>query len=930
MADVITRFRVDSTEYESKVKRASQGILQFGKSLQDTGKSFTTADKNAVNFARDLGKMDTASNTAKGKVNELSTAFLNLSTQYRRMTDEEKRSPFGRALAQSIEQLKQRTLEAKRELASMNNEIGGSSLTGGGSFGNILDTFGSKLGISGNLTEMLTSKTAMLTAGIGASVAIVGKATEAWVSYNTQLAKQDQITSVTTGLKGADSNRMTDAARALVDTYDVDFRSVIDAANTLMTQFGQTGEQATQLIREGLQGMIQGDGPKLLNMIQQYAPAFRDAGVSASQLVAVIHNSEGGIFTDQNMNAIVMGIKNIRLMTKSTSEALAKLGIDGETMSKQLSDGTLTIFDALKQVATAIQGVDSNSQAAGEVMQQVFGRQGAMAGTKLGEAIATLNTNLEETRRQTGELGNAYDELYQANEKLNKAIRDCFEYDGWDQMAMGIRANLITALSSVVDWLARIKDGFSEVGRARNQYKYALGGDDTVKSQVDTLKNANLKFYTYNDQVSQYNQRIDALKAQIANVGKPVGGGSGSSQSIDYLNSQLAAVTRQRDEYRRQAAEVLRPKAATTPPSTTAPTYTPRSTRSGGGKATPSVTPAKVEEIIPEGSVKALQKEMSELRQQQELVTDPEAWASYQKQIDEVTERINELKGNVKISPELEELLAPIENKIEDLRTPFEKLQDSIRIEIAEKNIAVDQNALHSLMKVSIENSLQGLNLDFTSIQQQLAEGMDIPEEKWNELETEINEKLSKLGIDPINIDVETGDIVKDAKEMGNAWQSAAGAVSSVGSVLQQIEDPAAKIMGIIAEAIANIALAFSKASVESASGGVWSWIAATASGLTTMVSTIAAIKSATSGNFAEGGMVKGTRFSGDNEIYALNAGEIILDRSRQANLASQLQGGGINNLSLSASVNAEQIRFVLNNRGRRTGRGEYVQAKFK
>ena len=923
MADVITRFRVDSTEYESKVKRASQGILQFGKSLQETGKSFTTADKNAVNFARDLGKMDTASNTAKGKVNELSTAFINLSTQYRRMTDEEKRSPFGRALAQSIEQLKQRTLEAKRELTSMNNEIGGSSLTGG-SFGNILDTFGSKLGISGNLTEMLTSKTAMLTAGIGASVAIVGKATEAWVSYNTQLAKQDQITSVTTGLKGADSNRMTDAARALVDTYDVDFRSVIDAANTLMTQFGQTGEQATQLIREGLQGMIQGDGPKLLNMIQQYAPAFRDAGVSASQLVAVIHNSEGGIFTDQNMNAIVMGIKNIRLMTKSTSEALAKLGIDGEKMSKQLSDGTLTIFDALKQVATAIQGVDSNSQAAGEVMQQVFGRQGAMAGTKLGEAIATLNTNLEETRRQTGELGNAYDELYQANEKLNKAIRDCFEYDGWDQMAAGIRANLITALSSVVDWLARIKNGFTEAGRARNAYN-SMGGDGQVNSQIDTLKNTNLKFYTYNDQVSQYNQRINALKAQIANGGKPVGGGSGSSQSIDYLNSQLAAVTRQRDEYRRQAAEVLRPRAATTPPSTTTPTYTPRSTRSGGGKVTPSVTPAKAEEIIPEGSVKALQKEMSELRQQQELVTDPEAWASYQKQIDEVADRINELKGNVKISPELED-----QNKIEDLRTPFEKLQDSIRIEIAEKNIAVDQNALHSLMKVSIENSLQGLDLDFTNIQQQLAEGMDIPEEKWNELETEINEKLSKLGIDPINLDVDTGDIVKDAKEMGNAWQSAAGAVSSVGSVLQQIEDPAAKIMGIIAEAIANIALAFSKASVESASGGVWSWIAATASGLTTMVSTIAAIKSATSGSYAEGGVVAGTRFSGDNEIYALNAGEVILNRSQQANLASQLQGGGIDNLNLSASVNAEQIRFVLNNRGRRTGRGEYVQANFK
>ena len=113
------------------------------------------------------------------------------------------------------------------------------------------------------------------------------------------------------------------------------------------------------------------------------------------------------------MNAIVMGIKNIRLMTKATSDALAQLGIDGQKMSQQLSDGSLTIFDALKQVASDTRR--SNSQAAGEVMQQVFGRQGAMAGTKLGEAIATLNTNLKKPSDRRAKLGDAYNDLYDAN-----------------------------------------------------------------------------------------------------------------------------------------------------------------------------------------------------------------------------------------------------------------------------------------------------------------------------------------------------------------------------------------------------------------------------------------------------------------------------------------------------------------------------------
>jgi hypothetical protein len=70
-------------------------------------------------------------------------------------------------------------------------------------------------------------------------------------------------------------------------------------------------------------------------------------------------------------------------MTDQTSEALAKLGIDGADMTRKLNEGSMTIFDALKQVAEQLENTSSSSQAAGEVMQQVFGRQGTAAGTKL-------------------------------------------------------------------------------------------------------------------------------------------------------------------------------------------------------------------------------------------------------------------------------------------------------------------------------------------------------------------------------------------------------------------------------------------------------------------------------------------------------------------------------------------------------------------
>jgi hypothetical protein len=122
----------------------------------------------------------------------------------------------------------------------------------------------------------------------------------------------------------------------------------------------------------------------------------------------------------------------------------------------------------------------------------------------------------------------------------------------------------------------------------------------------------------------------------------------------------------------------------------------------------------------------------------------------------------------------------------------------------------------------------------------------------------------------------------------------------------------------------------------------VFGWIAAIAGGLATMISTIASIHSATGYQYggmvkgyaqggAVGGVVQGTTYSGDQIPIMANAGEVVLTRAMAGNLASQLEGAGaFNNLELSTVIGAEDIRLVLNNRGRRTGKGEYVQSKFR
>jgi hypothetical protein len=97
------------------------------------------------------------------------------------------------------------------------------------------------------------------------------------------------------------------------------------------------------------------------------------------------------------------------------------------------------------------------------------------------------------------------------------------------------------------------------------------------------------------------------------------------------------------------------------------------------------------------------------------------------------------------------------------------------------------------------------------------------------------------------------------------------------------------------------------------------------------MISMVAGIKQATAGSYANGGVVPGSSFSGDNTIIAANAGEVVLNRAQQTNLASQLEAGSLpNNLHLSTEISGTNLRVVMDNDNRSKGgsRGAYSRIK--
>lgn len=257
---------------------------------------------------------------------------------------------------------------------------------------------------------------------------------------------------------------------------------------------------------------------------------------------------------------------------------------------------------------------------------------------------------------------------------------------------------------------------------------------------------------------------------------------------------------------------------------------------------------------------------------------------------------------------------------VSDLRKKWSEAGEAVRNDLLVQLIAAEDklksmNNQAALFRENQQGKLLGNTPDGNGIQTTGLGSISIAEqinEASKGLQGNALESLQKL--------------IKGGNDAQKSWANAASAIGSVGSALAGINNPAAKIMGIVAEAIANIALGFAMATAKDSKFGVFGWIAAIAGGLGTMMSTISAIHSAT--GYAEGGIVAGNTYSGDQIPAMLNAGEVVLNKAQQGAIASQLQNAGGGGGYQPSHISGEQIFIAMNRYTRRTGKGEIVTWK--
>ena len=798
MAESVVKLRVESSEYDAKIRRAADGVRAFGENCRKAGESVTKADKDTLDYVRAIGQMETVSKNAKGKVNEMTSAFTELSVQYKQLSDQEKQSPFGKALAQSLDELKTRINDSKAQLAEVNTELGNTS-TQSDATGGVLDALAGKFGL--NVTQA------------GALGVALGAATIA-----TKVAKDAFF---------ANEQQLDEWGRVVTSSESV-YRGFLNALNN-------------------------GDISGFLSKISTIVQAARDAYNALDELAT--YNAFNQINVERTRFALSESINNFREGTGSKENVQnAGNAVIKELRTRQQKEREAYVAAVGKLAAE--RGVNKN-----DLLDALSGNYGNYT-----ELKNTKPTGSRTVYYGGGMLfggGGSYQVATPQNqrERLGQALRKINDTELQNLQALGAQAERTgIEIEGVNRQIIRTMNARSGGGGGGGRAGGSTGGG----GRVGGGRNG----------------------GGVTNPPPPEGSIAAQEAKVQALTKAWRNATDEagRAGYLGQLEEA---------------------------KALLDEMQGKTKEVIPEGSLKDLNNQMQELQKQRELLADPIDISILDDDIQRIKDKIDELNGVV---------------KKDTTSTPM-SLEDKIRVSVADSITALDETTLTNLMEFKIRNGLENLDIKSDYLQQAIfGERMDIPDDYWQSLADEINAKLAELGIEPIKIDVKTGEITQVAKATKEGWQDAARAVQAVGGALQQIENPSAKIAGIVGEAIANIALGFAQATSSSSKLGVFGWIAAIAGGIGTMISTISAIKSATAGSYAEGGIIPGHDYN-DGLIANVSSGELILNRAQQGVLASQLAGSAPI-IQIEGVISGEDIRLVQKNNNRRTGRGEYVTTK--
>lgn len=227
------------------------------------------------------------------------------------------------------------------------------------------------------------------------------------------------------GMGAQELEDMTTNALMLRDTFEFEVSESVRAANSLMDQFGISGEEAYNLIAQGAQNGLNQNGD-LLDVLNEYSVQFSQAGYDAEDMFNMLANgAESGTWSVDKLGDAVKEF-NIRMTDGTANEALKSLGLNVDEVNAKYAAGGDSAQGATQEILAALQSVEDENE------RYLLGQQ--LMGTMwedLGEdaVYALLDTQ--------GAISTTKDALSEIND---------IKYDDLGSMVEGLKRNFETLL----------------------------------------------------------------------------------------------------------------------------------------------------------------------------------------------------------------------------------------------------------------------------------------------------------------------------------------------------------------------------------------------------------------------------------------------------------------------------------------------------
>ena len=372
-------------------------------------------------------------------------------------------------LASELRTVNGRISELKHDASGLGESMGKEST---GIMGKFEGMFSS---ISGGWTKLVGVATAAV-----ASISAVIEGAKWFYNYNMEVEEAQRLTREFFNIQGDELVHTQSQISALAEQFGKDYKEVLGTVESLTNQYGISTAEAINVIKDGLQAGADLNGT-FLSQIQQYGPAFSDAGASVKDLVASITQTRSGIFNEAGMGLIQTATNRIRTMSTATQGALNAIGISSKQLEADLISGKTSILEAIKMISGKIKELPENSMQVGQVMKAVFGKTASNEGMKLVKTLSEMSTNMEELKGVTGEYGELQREQVEAQAELNEKMSKFFGLgeNGFDEITMKAKIFGVKALSKIIDYTVKIINYFIDL---YNESKIFRAGIEHIKN----------------------------------------------------------------------------------------------------------------------------------------------------------------------------------------------------------------------------------------------------------------------------------------------------------------------------------------------------------------------------------------------------------------------------------------------------------------